>query len=161
WLWIPGSLAALGPRNDEAKGRPRPTAWQPMTPGARVSAAIEALADIETRHRPATDALRDWGLSHRFAGSGDRAAIAGLVYDALRRRASAAFIMGDETPRTIVLGMLRLERKFAVQAIARLADGTRFAPHPLSEDERARIESASLQGAPSWVIGDYPAWLDP
>ena len=49
-----------------------------MTPAARVSAAIEVLADIGARRRPAADALKDWGLSHRFAGSGDRAAIAGL-----------------------------------------------------------------------------------
>ena len=61
-----------------------------MTPGARVEAAIEVLAELGERPRPAADALKDWGLSHRFAGSGDRAAIAGLVYDALRRRASAA-----------------------------------------------------------------------
>jgi hypothetical protein len=32
------------------------------------------------RRRPAADALKDWGLAHRFAGSGDRAAIASLVY---------------------------------------------------------------------------------
>jgi hypothetical protein len=53
-----------------------------MTPGARLSAAIEGLADIEDRRRPAGDALKDWGLAHRFAGSGDRAAIGGLVFDA-------------------------------------------------------------------------------
>ncbi|TAL76704.1 MAG: MFS transporter, partial [Beijerinckiaceae bacterium] len=47
-----------------------------MTPGARIAAAIEILADIETRRRPASDALKDWGLSHRFAGSKDRAALA-------------------------------------------------------------------------------------
>ena len=40
-----------------------------MTPAARLSAAIEVVADIEARHRPAADALKDWGLSHRFAGS--------------------------------------------------------------------------------------------
>ena len=44
-----------------------------MTPAARISASIEVLTDIETRHRPAADALKDWGLSHRFAGSGDDA----------------------------------------------------------------------------------------
>ncbi|MFS9605994.1 hypothetical protein, partial [Klebsiella pneumoniae] len=64
-----------------------------LTPSARCSAAIEVLADIAARRRPAADALKDWGLAHRFAGSGDRAAIASLVYDALRRRASAAWIM--------------------------------------------------------------------
>ena len=66
-----------------------------MTPSARLSAAIEVFADIEARRRPAADALKDWGLSHRFAGSGDRAAIAGLVYDALRRKSSSAWLMGE------------------------------------------------------------------
>ena len=65
-----------------------------MTPGARASAAIEVLADIEARKRPASEALKDWGLAHRFAGSGDRAAIGNLVFDALRKRASSAYAMG-------------------------------------------------------------------
>src|SRR5260221_6787635 len=65
-----------------------------MTPGARLAAAIEIFADIAARRRPAADTLKEWGLSHRFAGSGDRAGIAGLVYDALRRRASSAWIIG-------------------------------------------------------------------
>jgi 16S rRNA (cytosine967-C5)-methyltransferase len=132
-----------------------------MTPGARLSAAIEVIADIETRRRPAGDALKDWGLVHRFAGSADRAAIAGLVYDSLRRRASSAHIMGDQRPRAVVLGMLRLERKLDCDAIAARADGGRFAPAPLSADERTRLAAADLAGAPPWVAGDYPQWLDP
>src|SRR3989475_9564000 len=99
-----------------------------MTPSARLSAAIDVIAEIEARHRPAAQALKDWGLSHRFAGSGDRAAIAGLVYDALRRRASSAFIMGDETPRAVLIGMLRRERALEPEQIAKLCDGGRFAP---------------------------------
>ena len=66
-----------------------------MTPGARIAAAIEILADIETRHRPAADALKDWGLVaplRRIEGS-CRAGT--LVFDALRCRASAAWIMGE------------------------------------------------------------------
>src|SRR6266850_7599032 len=105
-----------------------------MTPSARLSAAIEAFADIEARRRPAAQALKDWGLSHRFAGSGDRAAIAGLVYDALRRRASSAWIMGADTPRAILLGMLVRERGLGAEAIAALSNGTRFAPAPLSDE---------------------------
>jgi 16S rRNA (cytosine967-C5)-methyltransferase len=132
-----------------------------MTPAARLSAAIDVLADIAARHRPAPDSLKDWGLSHRFAGSGDRSAIAGLVYDALRRRASAAHVMGADTPRAILLGMLRLERKVELDRIAGLADGARFAPEPLNDEERARLGPVSLDGAPPWVVGDYPQWLDP
>lgn len=132
-----------------------------MTPGARLAAAIEVFADIEARHRPAADALKDWGLSHRFAGSGDRAAIAGLVYDALRRRASSAFLMGEATPRAILLGMLRRERGLDVEAVARLADGSRHAPSPLTETERMRLEGDIPGDAPAHVRGDYPEWLDP
>jgi 16S rRNA (cytosine967-C5)-methyltransferase len=132
-----------------------------MTPPARLSAAIEVLADIAARRRPAADVLKDWGLSHRFAGSGDRAAIAGLVYDALRRHASACFLMGEETARANALGMLRLERGLEADAIASLADGTRFAPPPLTDAERTALAEHSLAGAPPYVAGDYPQWLDP
>ena len=73
-----------------------------MRLGGRLSAAIEILADIEARRRPVADALKDWGLSHRFAGSKDRAAIGNLVYDALRRKRSYGARMGEESPRALV-----------------------------------------------------------
>jgi len=131
-----------------------------MTPAARIAGAIEVLADIETKRRPAAEALKDWGQMHRFAGSGDRAAIAGLVYDALRRKSSSAYVMDDAAPRAVMLGMLRLERGYDVDAIAGLFDGSRFAPAPLSDDERGKLAAASLGGAPAHVRGDYPDWLD-
>src|SRR4026209_484037 len=110
-----------------------------MTPAARLSAAFEVFADIEARRRPAAQALKDWGLSHRFAGSGDRAAIAGLVYDALRRKASYAWVLGGGTPGAILLGMFARERGLDVEAISKLASGARFAPEPLSDEEHARL----------------------
>ncbi len=132
-----------------------------MTPAARLAAAIDVFGAIEAERRPAADVLKSWGLTHRFAGSGDRAAIAGLVYDALRRRASSAFLMGTDSARAILLGMLKNERHFDTNAIALLADGARYAPAALTGDERARLDSASLDGAPPYVAGDYPEWLDP
>src|SRR3954470_6889930 len=132
-----------------------------MTPAARLSAAIEVLGDIDARRRPAADALKDWGLSRRFAGSKDRAAIASLVYDALRRKASATWIMGEGTPRAVVLGMLRLQRNLPFGDIARLFSGERFAPDPVTGEERARLEAAELTGAPAPVAGDFPDWIEP
>ena len=132
-----------------------------MTPSARLSAAIEILADIEARRRPAVDVLKDWGLSHRFAGSSDRSAIAGLVYDALRRRASSSWLMGEASPRAVLLGMLHRERGLDVAAIAALCSGERFAPAPLTEAERAAFDSRSLADAPIAAQGEYPDWLDP
>lgn len=132
-----------------------------MIPAARIAAAIEVIAGIETARRPAAEILKEWGQRHRFAGSSDRAAIAGLVYDTLRRRASAAFVMGEETARALVLGMLRLERGLAAADISTLFDGSRFAPQPLTQDERTALDRADLAHAPSHVAGDYPQWLDP
>jgi len=132
-----------------------------MTPAARLSAAIELIQTIEAQRIPAAQALKEWGLAHRFAGSGDRAAIAGLVWDVLRRRASSAWLMDDDTPRSRVLGMLKLERGMDVAVIAALCDGGRFAPEPLTEAERAALTSRTLEGAPPFVAGDYPEWLDP
>ena len=81
-----------------------------MTPAARLSAAIEVIENIDSQRVPAAQALKEWGSSHRFAGSGDRAAIAGLVWDVLRRRASSAWIMESDTARARLLGMLKVER---------------------------------------------------
>jgi 16S rRNA (cytosine967-C5)-methyltransferase len=131
-----------------------------MTPGARLAAAIEVLAAIEAERRPSPDALKTWGLAHRFAGSGDRSAIAGLVYDALRRRASSAWLMGEGSPRAVLLGMLKRERGLDTDAIAQLANGAGHAPAPLTDAERAALDRASLDGAPPHVAGDYPEWLD-
>lgn len=132
-----------------------------MTPSARLSAAIEVLDDIAARRRPAADALKDWGLSHRFAGSGDRAAIAAHVYDALRRKASSAHLMGDERSRTLILGMLKLERGLNQDAISALCNGGRFAPEPLSDEEKAALnKSDAFDDAPPHILGDYPEWLD-
>ncbi len=132
-----------------------------MTPSARVAAALEILADVETRRRPAADALKDWGLAHRFAGSGDRAGIAGLIYDALRRKASSSWLMGEATPRAQIIGALKQIRGLGLDAIAALFTGERHAPPPLSEAERERIANSSLEGAPAHVQGDFPEWLAP
>jgi 16S rRNA (cytosine967-C5)-methyltransferase len=132
-----------------------------MTPAARAAAAIEVLTDIDACRRPAADAMKDWGLAHRFAGSGDRAAISSLVYDALRRKSSSAWIMGEPTPRAEILGALRQTRDLDADAIAALFSGEGHASAKLTEAEYARLKAADLSGAPSHVVGDFPEWLAP
>src|SRR6202158_4426419 len=131
-----------------------------MTPAARLSATIELIDTIDSQRIPAAKALKEWGTAHRYAGSGDRAGISGLIWDVLRRRASSAWIMGADTPRARLLGMLKLERCLDVDAIAALCDGGRFAPEPLTERERGALSHRSLAEAPAHIAGDYPEWLD-
>jgi 16S rRNA (cytosine967-C5)-methyltransferase len=132
-----------------------------MTPAARASAAIEVLAAIEARKSPAAEVLKAWGASHRFAGSGDRAAIGNLVFDTLRRRASAASAMGEESPRALVLRTLVTQWLMTPEQVSRLADGSRHAPEPLSDAEIAGLEKEIPAAAAPHVRGDFPEWLAP
>src|ERR1700738_4804013 len=132
-----------------------------MTPAARLSAAIELIETIDADRIPAAKALKEWGTPHPQAGPGDRAAISGLIWDVLRRRASSAWIMEEDTPRARTLGMLKLERGMDVDDIAALCDGGRFAPEPLAERGAPALPPPSLADAPAHIAGDYPEWLDP
>jgi 16S rRNA (cytosine967-C5)-methyltransferase len=130
-----------------------------MIPAARVAAAIEILSDIEEKRRPAAESVKDWGISHRFAGSKDRSAIASLVYDALRRKASSEWIMGEQSARAGVIGALKQLRALSPAEIAALFTGENHAPPPLTAREREQLEHAGLEEAPAHVRGDYPEWL--
>ncbi|MCX5493905.1 RsmB/NOP family class I SAM-dependent RNA methyltransferase [Kaistia dalseonensis] len=132
-----------------------------MTPVARISAAIEVLDDIANRRRPAADALKDWGLAHRFAGSKDRRAIGDLVFDALRHKSSSAFAANGEDGRAIMLGLFHQHRGLDIAAIEKLFSGERFAPLPLSDEERAALAEDRLAEAPDFIRGDYPEWIAP
>ena len=129
-----------------------------MRLGGRLSGAIEVLDDIEKRRRPVADALKDWGLSHRFAGSGDRAAIGNIVYDALRMKLSHAFLMDSDTP--VALGHAVMYRQWGYRAdtlAAELADD-RFAPEAPSEAMMKAFAQRRLEDAPLHVQGDIPEW---
>ena len=109
-----------------------------MTPAARLSAAIELIETIDAQRVPAAKALKEWGTAHRYAGSGDRAAISGLIWDVLRRRASSAWIMDADTPRARALGMLKLERGMDADAISDLCDGEPFCAGTLTRPSAQR-----------------------
>lgn len=129
-----------------------------MRLGGRLAAAIEVLADIENRPRPAVDALKEWGQAHRFAGSSDRVAIGNIVYDALRRWRSAAWLFDADTPRARAFGALVLEWGMDAPALQQALDGDRFAPPLLDETETSALASRNLADAPPEVQADCPDW---
>ncbi|WP_173930961.1 RsmB/NOP family class I SAM-dependent RNA methyltransferase [Chelativorans sp. Marseille-P2723] len=132
-----------------------------MRLGGRLAAAIEILEDIERRHRPAADALREWGLAHRFAGAGDRAAIGNLVFDGLRRRRSAAWLFDQDTPRALVFGAFLLERGILPEAVNNALADDRFAPPLLEEAEIAMAGERIRQTPPDSVRANIPEWSMP
>ena len=132
-----------------------------MRPGARLKAAVEVLDDISVHHRPAAMALADWGRAHRFAGSGDRAAIGNLVYDVLRRRLSLAARMGTDTSRALVIAAAPRAMGMWPDDVAAAADGSDHALSPLTAEERANLERELPPDTPLHIRADIPEWLAP
>lgn len=120
-----------------------------MTPAARAQAAIEVLDRILSG-QPAEVALTNWGRASRYAGSGDRAAVRDIVFDAIRCRRSFATLGGGLTGRGLVLGGLRA----AGVDPASVFTGDRHAPAALtaSDDGRTPEDDEAL---------DCPDWLAP
>lgn len=132
-----------------------------MRPGAHIKAAAEVLDDVLLRHRPAAGALADWGKSHRFAGSSDRAAIGNLVFDALRRKRSLAAQMDNDTSRAIVLAAAPGALGLTPDAVAGSADGSVHAIEPLSDFELKALQRDLPPDTPAPILGDFPDWLEP
>lgn len=132
-----------------------------MKPGARIQAAAEVLEDIFSRHQPAATALQDWGKRHRFAGSGDRAAIGTLVYDVLRRRLSLGAQMGSSEPRALAIAAAPKALGVSPEDVANLCDGSQHAPAPLSDDERRRLAEGLPSDVAPHVAADIPEWAMP
>lgn len=130
-----------------------------MRLGGRLQAAIEILGAVATQHRPVPLALKDWGVSHRFAGSSDRAAISSLVHDALRLRRSLAWRMGSETPRALILGAAAFTWQLGLEQLEQEMAADAHAPEALSAEERAALSGDRIDAAPDAVAADVPDWL--
>jgi 16S rRNA (cytosine967-C5)-methyltransferase len=123
-----------------------------MTPGARLSAAMEVLADMG-QGAAAEQALTRWARRSRFAGSKDRAAVRDHVFDVLRLRRLAAHYGQGEAPRAMILGMLRAQGIDPAPFFS--AEG--HAPAPLTEAER-ELPPPPGERAVAWNL---PDWLVP
>jgi 16S rRNA (cytosine967-C5)-methyltransferase len=132
-----------------------------MRLGGRLSGAIEVLNDIETRRRPVADALKDWGLSRRFAGSGDRAAVGNIVYDALRMKLSHAWLMDSAKPAALGHAVMFRQWGFSPESLAAEFDGDKFAPESLDADALSAFQSRKLDDADAYIQGDIPEWVVP
>lgn len=130
-----------------------------MRDAGRIAAAIEVLETVINRHQPVKEAMRDWGKANRYAGSGDRAWISGLVLDALRRRASLSLLMGADSPRALVLGTLAHEWETGPDAVAAIFEGDEHAPEALTDAERAGMTATLPDDAPLHARAEIPEWL--
>ncbi len=127
--------------------------------GGRMRAAMEVLTEVEDRRRPAAEALKDWGKGHRFAGSGDRAAIGNLVYDALRWRLSSAWCADSDRPAAIVHAVVHRRWGVVADALAEAFASDPHAPDPLTPEETQALATRDPATAPDHVRADVPDWI--
>jgi 16S rRNA (cytosine967-C5)-methyltransferase len=141
-----------------------------VTPGARIAAAIDILAEIEGGARPADDAAADYFRRRRYIGAKDRAAIAGHVYTVLRHRAAIDWWIARlargmaANARSRVLGALVLAEGWRPEAVADACDGDCFRPPPLSPAEERLVfglagRTLHHPEMPAAVANDVPEWL--
>ncbi len=95
--------------------------------------------------------LREWGRTHRFAGSKDRAAIAARLYAIERRRAQLAWRMQSASPRALAIAAV-----LDAGEVETLFSGTGYGPAALSDAERACIASPQAGEMPAHVKGRIP-----
>lgn len=118
-----------------------------MTPAARAAAAI-AVLDRVLAGENAEKALTGWGRAARYAGSGDRAAVRDLVFDALRCKRSFAALGGAMSGRGLVLGAARA----AGLDPALWFDGSTHGPAPVADEPGHAPEGAAALDVPDWLL---------
>ena len=136
-----------------------------MTPAARLAAAASVLDSIAQGRAPAEVVIKAWGTANRYAGSGDRRAVADRVYQVLRARGRLVAAMGGrEDGRALVVGSLAFLDNLSLEEIETLHSGDGYGPKPLSKQERARITAGEgdlpgrvTAGLPEFVADDLKA----
>lgn len=129
-----------------------------MTPAARFQAAIEIL-DAWSPGQGMDRLLLRWSRGARYAGSGDRAAVADLVYEALRRWRSLGW---PEDADATSPGRRRLLALAAERGEPEpLFGGGRHAPAPITAQERTWLAARAAETPPEAVACDMPDWLAP
>jgi 16S rRNA (cytosine967-C5)-methyltransferase len=116
-----------------------------VTPAARLQAALEVLDRIASSRQPADQVLKAWGVANRYAGSGDRRAVADRVYACLRD--------GGGQGREAVLASLARRDKLAPAEISALFSGQGYAPAALTAEEMALLHALGDGQAPAALPG--------
>ncbi len=114
-----------------------------MTPAARLAAAIELLAAIESAPRKPADAIANsFFRDRRYIGGGDRRAVSERVWGVLRTRRrldwwlARAGVPGN--PRMLLAASL-LTQNWSLDGVAQSFSGGQFGPSALNAAERAAL----------------------
>ena len=143
-----------------------------MTPGARLSAAIEICREIDKTRVAANKIIDAYFKRRRYAGSKDRRAISSRIYDTIRRQSRLDWWIersgSNLTPssRLRIIADLGLSDKMRPEEIQALFSGARHCPDTMNDREMALADALAGRPVshhsdmPDWVAFEYPEWLD-
>ncbi len=147
-----------------------------MTPGARAAAAIEILGAIAAEAAPADVVAGAYLRARRYIGAKDRAAIAAMVYGALRHQAQLDWWLARagkrlspdravETARGRILAWLAIGEGWTAEKIGAEFSGEKFRPAALGGREAEVVTALAGRTLehpeqPDWVRLAYPQWLE-
>lgn len=142
-----------------------------MTPGARITAAIEVLEAVTAGDVPAPvdSVLGNYLKQRRYIGSKDRTAIQALVYGIFRRRARLGWwlehVKAKALPRNLLIAYLLLVEKLTGPELRSLFDGRHYDPYPLEGGEIVladRLVTHTLEHPhmPEAVLLECPYWAE-
>jgi 16S rRNA (cytosine967-C5)-methyltransferase len=141
-----------------------------MTPAARLAAAIDLLAAIDSAPRKPADAVaNEFFRARRYIGGGDRRAVSERAWGVLRARRRLGWWLAKAdapaNPRLLVAASL-LTQGWALEGVDTSFSGGQFAPTALNAAERAALRP--LEGhtldhpeMPDSVRLEMPDWLLP
>ncbi|MHA1571199.1 MAG: RsmB/NOP family class I SAM-dependent RNA methyltransferase [Alphaproteobacteria bacterium] len=135
-----------------------------MTPGARIAAVLELLEEIAVGKRPADVIIQDYFRHRRYAGSKDRAAVQGRLYELLRRLGEIKWRVGQlgslgERPRAWLVADLVL----CGEDPSAVFDGQGYGPALLDDQENQLVAALANGGSdlPLPAQVNVPDWLWP
>ena len=136
-----------------------------MTPGARVSAAIEILDLLEETQEATNVVINSYFRKRRYAGSKDRRAVTNRTYDVLRHLARLDWLIEkadlEVSSRLRLIASICLDEDVEVDAVF---TGQAHSPAALSKTEQAFVAqgiSIDTPEMPFDVASEIPSWIAP
>ena len=139
-----------------------------MRPAARLQTIAELLPLALSERQPADRLVQQWGRQNRYAGSKDRRDISDRLFAILRHYGNLTARLGGDTPLLVTMLATHLLTDVPLDEVVALADGSQYAPKPISEaDAKAMTHAAATPpperadklSVPAWLFDDIEAQM--
>ncbi|HAT08971.1 MAG TPA: SAM-dependent methyltransferase [Rhodobiaceae bacterium] len=139
-----------------------------MRPAARLQIIAELLPLALSERQPADRLVQKWGRQNRYAGSKDRRDISNRLFAILRHYGNLTARLEGDTPLLVTMLATHLFTDTPLDEVVALADGSQYAPKPISESDAKTLAQAAAEtpaeradklSVPVWLFDDIEAQM--